>query len=125
MDVTPLIRRDAKVIQSYRGGSFKISGQVYTTPVLVMPDLVMTWSKANAELTRADFDVLRPYQDRIDILLIGTGNKMQMPAVDLRREIKASFGITPEAMDTGAASRTYNVLLTEGRKVAVLLALFS
>ena len=58
----------------------------------------------------------------LGLLLLGTGQHQRMPELDVRRAFAAA-GIGLEAMDTGAACRTYNVLLAEGRPVgAALLA---
>ena len=56
----------------------------------------------------------------IDVVLLGTGKIMQILNPALRRELKA-VGLSVEAMDTGAACRTYNVLMAEGRRVAAAL----
>lgn len=117
MDVTPLITRDKKVIQSYRGG-FKVSGIVYNTPIIVMPDRVLEWPDAT------DFSVLKPFIGEIDVLLLGTGARQVMSNLATRQAIKQNYGITLEAMDTGAAARTYNVLMAEGRKIAAALQTF-
>lgn len=56
----------------------------------------------------------------IDFLLFGTGERREIPAKRLLDAFnKAGMGL--EAMDTGAACRTYNVLLVEGRAVAAAL----
>ena len=56
----------------------------------------------------------------IEILLIGCGRRMvPLPKV-LREELRAA-GIVADAMDTGAACRTYNILLAEDRRVAAAL----
>jgi uncharacterized protein len=115
MDVTPLIRRDAKIIQSYKGGVFRISGQVYTGSVFVLPERVIEWPDHD------DFSPLAPFKDEIEVLLYGTGEKLVMPPPVLKRRVKEELGITLEAMDNGAASRTYNVLMAEGRKVIAAL----
>jgi len=125
MDVTPLIRRDAKIIQSYRGGTFKISNEIYTTPVFIMPDRVLVWEFLAKELTVTAFEALRPYLENIEVLLLGTGNRLVLPSPKLRQAVKAELGFTLETMDTGAACRTYNVLLAEGRKIAAGLQLFN
>jgi uncharacterized protein len=52
--------------------------------------------------------------------LLGLGRRMGLVASDLRAALKAS-GIVIEAMDTGAACRTFNVLLGEERRVAAAL----
>ncbi|MDB5478487.1 MAG: hypothetical protein JWM96_982 [Alphaproteobacteria bacterium] len=117
MDVTPLIRRDAKIIQSYRGGVFKVSGEAFTTSIIVMAEHVLEWPD------QSNFEILRPFSGEVDVLLLGTGEKLVMPSPAVKRQVKDEFGIILEAMDNGAASRTYNVLLAEGRKVAAALTL--
>jgi uncharacterized protein len=124
MDVTPLIRRDTKVIQSYRDSLFKISNQTYTHPVIVLHDRVIAWPQGEKEigsLTLDDFALLKDLGGLVDVLLLGTGAKQIMPSVALRQAVKSTYGITIEAMDTGAASRTYNVLVAEGRLIAAAL----
>lgn len=124
MDVTPLIRRDAQVIQSYRGGVFKVSGQLYQHAVFVLPDRVLPWKRAGQLTAAADFAPLQAHQDQVEIVLLGTGNRLVMPDPKLKHAVKDLYGFSLEPMDTGAACRTYNVLLAEGRKVAAALTLF-
>ncbi len=120
MDVTPLIASDRKVIQSYGPEGFRISGKSYGTPVVVLPDRVLEWHVAGGGVfTEACFSFLAGLPP-LDILLVGCGrNIMQLPQT-LRSFIKLS-GPVPDTMDTGAACRTYNVLLAEGRAVAAAL----
>ena len=122
MDVTPLIRPDRQVIQSYGGGVFRISGQIYPHAVFVFPDRVLPWPSGVAgRMDDPDiFNDLVPFQDDIDILLWGTGARMTWLAPAVKAQLTFS-GITPDIMDTGAACRTYNVLLAEGRRVVAAL----
>ena len=55
-----------------------------------------------------------------EILLIGCGPRMQMLPPGLRQALKA-IGVVAEPMDTGAACRTYDILISEGRRVAAAL----
>lgn len=124
MDVTPLIRKDAKIIQSYKAGEFKVSGQVYKTDIIVLPTEVIEWSLPDggiSALTVDDFKILRPYLDHLDVLLFGTGQRIVMPPATLRIALKQEMNIVLEMMDNGAAARTYNVLMAEGRNVGVVL----
>lgn len=123
MDVTPLIRRDAKIIQAYKDGVFKISNETYTKPVFILIDRVIKWPlqhDAN-NLTVEDFALLE--NTGIEVVLLGTGPKQTMLPNVLRQAIKIRYGFTIDAMDNGAASRTYNVLMAEGRPVAAALML--
>ena len=126
MDVTPLIKDNAKVIQSYAGGSFRVSGQVYDSAIIVMPESVLPWQIQNPadvkELSEDDFKPLLDIKDQTDVVLLGTGEIQKFLEPALRKSLRES-GLHVETMDTGAACRTYNVLMAEGRRVvAALLA---
>jgi len=62
------------------------------------------------------------FRHRPDIVILGTGESQQFPAPDVFAAVAAQ-GIGFEVMDNGAACRTYNVLLAEGRRVALALIL--
>ncbi len=119
MDVTPLIRAGQQVIQSYTGGKFRVSGKSYTNAIIVFPETVEEWA-AGGEITPAHFAVLAAKKDELDVVLFGTGKSMKILPPALRAELKA-MGLAVESMDTGAACRTYNVLMAEGRRVAAAL----
>jgi uncharacterized protein len=59
-------------------------------------------------------------KDAISLFILGTGTSPRLPAPEVR-DAFAQAGIALEAMDTGAACRTYNVLLAEGRPIAAAL----
>lgn len=120
MDVTPLVREGAQIIQSYKGGKFKISGQVYDGPVLVKPEGTQAWAVSDGDISVNDFEILFDKADIIDVVLFGTGAKSEFFPPALKQELKQK-GLSVDAMDTGAACRTYNVLMAEGRRVAAVL----
>lgn len=122
MDVTPLIRRDQQVIQSYADGRFRVSGDVYEQSVFVSPAQTFAWGYAGAvaDLTEDDFEALITQADDIDVVLLGCGAKMQFIKPALKKALSEK-GLPVEAMDTGAACRTYNVLMAEGRRVVAAL----
>lgn len=123
MDVTPLISRDRQVIQSYGGGVFRVSGKIYEGAVAVLPDAVHPWSVASfdpAALTTADFAQPLSLSQGIDVILFGMGDRARPLDPHLKSAL-AERGVKPDIMDTGAACRTYNVLLAEGRRVMALL----
>lgn len=125
MDVTPLISRDTQVIQSYAGGFFKISGERYETPVFVQAEETIPWkldASDFSELTLDDFTPFIAQKDTIDVLLLGTGKAMAILPSKLRADLR-NAGLSVDSMDTGAACRTYNVLMAEGRRVACALLL--
>lgn len=121
MDVTPLIPSDRKVITGYGPGLIRVNDEAFSTPIIVWPDRVESWDvSAEAGLTADSFGFLAKDQSGLEVLLIGTGQIMTFMPPSLREQIRA-MGPVPDIMDTGAACRTYNVLLAEGRPIAAAL----
>jgi len=121
VDVTPIIPADRQVIDGYGPGQFRISGIVHAGPVLVFPDHVEDW--AVSALSDVGVATLRPVieaEPKVEILLLGTGARMGLLPSRIRQELRAA-GIVVDIMDSGAACRTYNVLLSEARRVAAAL----
>ena len=122
VDVSPIIPAGRQVLESYGGGGFRISGERYEYSVLVEADLtrawggVQTWEDVSAaSLIGLGGDAAQP-----KTLWIGTGAKQHFPTRALRQELREA-GLVVETMDTGAACRTFNVLMAEGRAVAAAL----
>lgn len=123
MDVTPLVKHGAQIIQSYAGGRFRVSGQVFEGAVIVAPSFVESWDVEGdclKALRSQDFQSLIDQADEIDVVLLGCGARMQFMPVDLKTALKDK-GLSVDVMDTGAACRTYNVLMAEGRRVVAAL----
>lgn len=121
MDITPLVQASSQIIQGYSPGQFRVSGTLYDGAIIVSPGGVQIWDYKGdpAHPVVEDFAQILE-QDGIDVVLFGCGAKMAF----LPRDMKQVFlgkGMTIEAMDSGAACRTYNVLMAEGRRVAALL----
>jgi len=112
-DITPMITSDRMVIQAYGADGFKISGQKYETAVIVLPDRVLAWDGIT-------FDIFQTIKAACDVILMGTGKTMTLLPKDKRLELKAQ-GVFIETMDTGAACRTYNALMADGRRIAAAL----
>jgi uncharacterized protein len=120
MDVTPLIPAGRQVIESYGTAGFRVSGTAHAGSILVFIDQTLVWPMAKIE--DVTFDGFAPVVARgdIEILLLGCGRRMMPIPAELRRGLRAR-GIVLDAMDTGAACRTYNILLSEERRVAAAL----
>ncbi|MDF2096374.1 Mth938-like domain-containing protein [Aquibaculum arenosum] len=121
MDVTPLIPEGQQVIETYGDGGFRVSGTHWTGSVLIMPQRTLSWApEAFAQITLESLSPLINAEDRVQVLLLGCGKGAQLPSKDFRTSLR-EHGIVLEAMDTGAAARTYNVLMAEERAVAAAL----
>jgi len=121
MEITPDIPQDRQVIESYGEGRFRISGRAHEGSVLVFPDRTLAWPvTAMAELSMETLAEVVAARPPVEILLIGCGAKLALLPGPLRQALRAQ-GIGCDTMDTGAACRTYNVLLAEARRVAAAL----
>ncbi len=121
MDVTPLIPEGRQVIESYGEGRFRISGELHAGSVIVFPERTLAWPvTAISELTPESLGPVAAARDSVDVLLLGCGARMALLPRILKEKLRAA-GIVVEPMDTGAACRTYNVLLSEERRVAAAL----
>ena len=118
-DVTPLIPAGRQVVDSYGRNGFHVSGVAYEGAILVTAEATVAWPVSS--LTEVTLDSLSALFDRgIEILLLGCGPRMVLVPPALRAALKAK-GMVVDAMDTGAACRTYNVLVAEERRVAAAL----
>lgn len=123
MDVTPLLPEGHQVISAYGDGGFKITGRRYTGSVIIFPHITQAWAITSFEECIADEDTLAPLFQAIplpEIILLGCGKDFLLVPNAIRNLFR-NRGIALETMDTGAACRTYNILLSEGRKVAAAL----
>lgn len=117
MELTLLVPPGRQVIERYAPSGFRVSGAIYLGPVLIFPDRTEAWAEAAMTI-----EGLAPViaHGGIELLLLGFGRRMVPLAATVRASLKAA-GIAVEPMDTGAACRTYNVLLAEDRRVAAAL----
>ncbi len=121
LDINPVVPQGRQQIQSYGDKRFRISAEVFEGSVVVFPEETQMWSVS--DLSELGIDALAPVirqADDIDILLIGCGPRFCAVPKGLRAEIKAA-GMVLEWMDTGAACRTFNVLVAEERRVCAAL----
>jgi uncharacterized protein len=108
-------------IDAYGGGGFRFAGMSHRGSLLVLPSGIHAWDVAGVEqLTAASFARVFGERDRLEFLLLGTGPTQIFPSPSIRQAFEEA-GLGLEIMSTGAAARTFNVLLAEGRKVASAL----
>ena len=120
LDITPAIAAGQQLIQSYGGGRFRIAGASYNGSVLVTRETTMAWELS--EVADITFESLQSILGETEILVIGCGASISPPPPELRATFR-KHRISLEWMDTGAACRTFNILLIEERKaVAALIA---
>lgn len=106
-------------IEAYGNGGFRFAGMSHRGSILCLPSGVYAWEPAQP----LDASSLAPaFAEAKDLmlLLLGTGGRHELPAAQVRRAAEEA-GVALESMDTGAACRTYNILLAEGRPIGAAL----
>ena len=108
-------------IEGYGGRSFRVGGQTYQGSIIILTDHVVPWPVTDvASLAVADLAAVTSSVPVPDILLIGCGRRAALISPSLRQALRQA-GVVIDAMDTGAACRTYNVLVSEARRAAAAL----
>ena len=108
------------VITAYEPGRIKVRETDYDTALLLMPEkLIGPWSIADINALTADM-VAELITHDPEIIIIGTGKNQVFPDPKLFMPLMKN-GIGYEVMNTGAACRTYNILLSEDRQVLAAL----
>jgi len=109
-------------IRAYEPGWIQVNQQTYEHSVLLTPGQLSTGISAQTFAELGDEDLQAAADLDPEILLLGTGERQAFPERALMRTLIGS-GIGFEAMDTAAACRTFNVLVSEGRHACALLLL--
>jgi len=104
------------LIRSYSNGELRVADQVFHRSCILTPSAVIAdWRPTKVEdVQEADLQAL--FDQKPQLVLLGTGDRQQFPHVSIRGAF-ARAGIGLETMDLGAACRTFNVLVQEGRNV--------
>lgn len=109
------IRYDGlRPVDGYGPGFFRIGGEVWQGPVIVLPSGVAGWGGY------AETAPLVAAAGVVDVMFVGTGAEVAHVPGAFRASLEAA-GMGVEAMASPAACRTYNVLLSEGRRIGLAL----
>lgn len=110
------------LIDAYGGGGFRFADMSHKGSILLLPSGVSAWPAVSlAGVTPPSLKLLfAEPKGQVELLLIGTGTEMGVVSELLKSRLREA-GIRLELMQTGAAARTYNILVGENRKVAVAL----
>ncbi len=114
MRLTEVTYGTARAIEGYGPGFFRVAGHILRGACLITPWDAGPWGSFDDTATPLSL------AGRIDVLFVGTGTSIA-PAPQAFREALEGQGIGVEIMSSPTAARTYNVLLGEGRRVAVAL----
>lgn len=120
MKFTRDARTDVHIIHGYGAGAVRVGERVVSKHFILAPDALITEWDAPSAIELAP-DHLEPvFALKPELVLLGTGDTQHFPSARVRAAF-ATRGIALEAMDLGAACRTYNILVQEERRVVALL----
>ena len=114
MRLTEISYGDAKPIDGYGPGFFRVGGHLLRGACLITPWDAGPWGGF------ADSAAPLSLVGKIDVLFVGMGAEIAHVPPDFRTALEEA-GIGVEVMNSPAACRTYNVLLSEGRRIAAAL----
>ena len=108
-------------VDAYGNGGFRFADMSHRGSILCLPSGIHGWTAGEGDpLTVEAFERVIAEAADIEVLLVGTGSLLRPLPRTLRERLKAA-GISADPMSTGAAVRTYNILLAEERAVAAAL----
>jgi uncharacterized protein len=108
-------------IEAYGNGGFAFDAMSHRGSLLCLPDAIWAWPVTNpAEIDRLSLEKVFAAANGIDTLIIGTGSDVWLPPPGLREALRA-VRVVLDAMQTGPAIRTYNIMIGERRRVAAAL----
>lgn len=108
-------------IAAYGNGGFRFADMSHKGSILCLPSGIYAWNVASADDLRSeDFDFLLGALETPITVLLGTGVSQVWPCPEIYAAF-AKSGIGLEPMSTGAAARTYNILIAEKRRIAAAL----
>jgi uncharacterized protein len=108
------------IVRAYGPGQVTVNQEVYRCNLVLTRERVLTNYLPDGfeALQASHFEALMELQP--EVVILGTGKRLRFPEAALTRAlVQAQIGF--EVMDTGAACRTYNILVSEGRRVVAAL----
>jgi uncharacterized protein len=108
-------------IEAYGKGGFAFADMSHRGSLLCLPDAIWAWDVTRPEqIDRYSLQRVFDAANSIDTLIVGTGTGMWVPPAELRGALRA-VRVVLDAMQTGPAIRTYNIMMGERRRVAAAL----
>jgi uncharacterized protein len=108
-------------IDAYGSGGFVFAGMSHRGSLLCLPDAIWAWEVIRAEqIDKYSLERVFAAANSIDSLILGTGTEIWFPPRELREALRA-VRVALDMMQTGAAIRTYNIMIGERRRVAAAL----
>jgi uncharacterized protein len=108
-------------IEAYGKGGFAFADMSHRGSLLCLPNAIWAWDVIRPQqIDRYSLERVFAAANGIDTLIVGTGTDVWVPPAELRAALRAVH-VVLDAMQTGPAIRTYNIMLGERRRVAAAL----
>lgn len=121
MEFHPAEVGDRVPLEAYGDGGFRLGGGRIDGSIMLLPERADPWPVNDlSEVKLKDLAPVLSLGNAIEFVLIGTGEDMTRPPAEVMKAF-AELNIGVEFMATGAACRTYNLLISEGREIAAVL----
>lgn len=121
VEVSTMVAEGRNLVSGYGDGLFRFGDEKVTGSVILFPEAIYSWNvKSIDDITPESFARVIEKADDVEILILGMGTRLTPVPLAWRQALKP-HGIVIEPMDTGAACRTYNVLVAEARRVAAAM----
>lgn len=104
----------AAPVEGYGPGFFRVGGKVHQGGLILLPSEQFPWGGYE------DMDTLVSRAERLDVLFVGTGAEIAHVPAEMRNRLE-ELGVGLEVMATPTACRSFNVLLSEGRRIGAAL----
>lgn len=114
MRLNEVVYTDAKPVDGYGPGFFRIGGEVFEGAIVALPTGIAAWGGYEDPQTLIDAVA------DLDVVFVGTGAEIAHIPAPFRTALEDA-GLGVEVMSSPSACRTYNVLLSEGRRVGLAL----
>lgn len=106
-------------VDAYGSGGFRFAEMSHKGSLIGLPSGMYAWDvEAPEDITLVSLSRIMDAADEVDVLLIGTGSDIAAIPAEIRTAFRER-GVIVEAVATGSAVRTYNVLMNEKRAVAI------
>lgn len=110
-----------RIIEAYGDMGFRLAGHRHEGSIMLLPHSIVDLPVSDhAQFTVDLFECVFAPGENVEIMILGTGKTYKTPASEIIQSfVEHKTGL--EAMDSGAACRTYNILVSEGRRVAAAI----
>lgn len=120
-DITPIIPEGRKIIQAYGNGGFTVNGEKINSAIFITQDSLVKINASNLqEINQNFFAEIGNILSEQEIMLVGYGTNSDFFPAEIEKFLRDKK-ISIDYINSGAACRTYNILLSEERKVCAII----